>query len=214
MDRNTRERRKVLLRSQLEPAASVHEAGHVIVGLALGGVLTKVSIQRDGTGRTEWFISPCGLPSRRQPAPTGSLFVAQLTWIVAGAVAEVLYGPRMPFAEKGHDSRLISACLAPDENPADLVEVVEDHSDLAMAFNKARFICCSEGRSNPSPKRIHAVVLKAEKKATECLVRHKEQVVKLADALLQNPRRRMTAAQIKSLFEATEMRNPLIVIAP
>ena len=198
--REANKKRKESLKPFIVPAAAFHEAGHAIVGIALGGTPNEVSIQRDGTGIVTWDIQPTWLPRGKWPP---NLFFAQLTVSVAGPMAEALYGPELPLGPDGLDVRLISTELAQGENPEDYFGSDEDaeDSDLGGVFGLAFLILGH--RDLPATQ---ALVLRAEKLARKILVQDKGLCLKAAALLRRCPGRRMTATQIESLIQGCTFR--------
>jgi hypothetical protein len=210
--------------------AAVHEAGHVIVGLATGRRLVEVTVSgEEGLVTFEtWEL--------RHPWAGGNVARLRrvLTMNVAGHVAEDLDHERMTWGGWApHDLALARAIADAEGEKLDVWPYRtssrirrgdpgngEPGSDVANTLERAQWVC--EGRAGrpagwpfttrrdyngPSDEEILAEVVRAEKRAERILKRDWDKVLKLAGSLCRRKSGRMTAAQVNRLLEG---RGPLV----
>ena len=137
-----------------------------------------------------------------------SRHLAELTWIVAGPLAESLYVPPPPsncgLNEKQikalRRSLLVSASIAAGDAPLEEGEEADEGdkwNDLTVAFYKAALIV---GKGPPPRAKVRALVGEAEKWAERILEHNKGAVLKLAKSLAMRQRHRMTGKQVVRLI--------------
>lgn len=194
-------------------AVAMHEAGHALVGLALG--LDFDSIWSDGTTGAVEFGHGAGLAGLSNAAYVA--YLRQLLAVdVAGMVAEDLYHIK---CQRGHfRPRTQQIVKAGTTGAPARLSALLDHcrceslglghldfgSDPARALRKARTICFFEnGRLEPPlAQAVIAELEMAEQRAEELLVLAWADVCQVADALAQGQGLRLSMAATLQLIAA------------
>jgi hypothetical protein len=205
---------------------AVHEAGHVVVGLALGFKPLSVSVSgQDGLAVLDpgaSFIFGWAAHTRRDLAVDVAGVVAEEMFSVWGGEATPLPDARARFRECLRRATLarprVSECLRHatlDEFPvADEGAVLGELlvADEEAAFLKAEALAWSSASlayarvpSRPPvavPEVIVAEVERAERRAERILRQRRADVLKLARSLCRRKSGRLTAGQVRRLLRA------------